>query len=54
MKVEVLADIEYLQKIFGGNLKTRESGIPLSRVLLYFENPQIVWGFRNRLMPMWY
>ena len=23
-------------------------------VLLYTENPQIVWGFKNRLLPMWY
>ena len=24
------------------------------RGFLYKENPQIVWGFRNRLVPKWY
>ena len=36
------------------SIKKRSFSVENGRFLLYKENPQIVWGFKNRLLPKWY
>ena len=52
--LHLLIFLQTLKRISKANIAFIKSSAIGAELFLYKENPRIVRGFRNRLLPMWY